>query len=98
MKVNYKFFSLLNFLLFLVCVTILLLPHFVDKDVHRILLSKLTLFLFYPFFIVCSILSFIGIINRKKLKILYQFLNYMVLLFLIIFFCNAIYVVFFKEV
>jgi len=98
MKINYKFLSLLNFLLFLVCITVFSLPHFIDRDVHRILLSNLALFLFYPLFIVCLILSVINIINRKRLKNSHLFINYMVLFCLVLFFCNAIYVIFFKEV
>jgi hypothetical protein len=46
MKFDLRDLSYLNILFFLIALTIYLLPNFIDRDIHRILLSKLNIFVF----------------------------------------------------
>ena len=97
MKFDLRVRSILNILFFLIALTIYFLPNFFDKDIHRILLSKLNIFVFYPCLTICLLLSLLNIYVNRNIKV-YIYLNSIVLLALIIFFLKIIYVVFFKNI
>lgn len=97
MKFDLKVLSILNILFFLIALTIYLLPNFIDRDIYRILLGKLNIYVFYPSLLICLLLSYLNIYVNKNRKV-YLYLNSIVLLILIVFFFKIIYVVFFRSI
>jgi len=97
MKINYKVLSILNILLFTVCLIIYLLPYFIDSDINRILLSKLSFNIFYPCLLGCLILSMFNVIKKKDRNVFITF-DYLILFCIVFFFSKFVYIVFFKDV
>jgi len=98
MKINYMILSVLNFSLFIMCIALFLLPNFIDRDAHRILLGKLSFNVFFPCLLICLVLSFLNLMNKTRIKNIHIILNYIVLFFLALFFGRIMFSFFFMEI
>lgn len=92
METKKNILMVINILLFILSLAIYCLPNFIDRDINRILLSKLNLYIFYPSILICLIISFLNtkVLNKKK-QILILF-NYIILFLIILFLIRVIYV------
>ncbi len=95
MRVNYNFLSIVNTLSFVTCLMIHFLSYFIDSDINRVLLSDLTLNVFYPCLLISLILSIVSISNKSKVKYPFIVSNYIILSLICLFFFRIIFVVFF---
>ncbi len=97
MEIKLKRSTSLSLLFFSISVVIFILPHFIDRNFHRILLSYLTLYLFYPSLLLSAFFSIksFRLINSNQTLIKrnkWIFLNFFSLAFLVYFGIKLIWI------